>query len=86
VNQTTTVENAFSRTTSGFTALLASCCDSTGTVPIVQTLIELGAHLDATDDLSRTARDYAQIQDYREILGFLDSLAAPRGPSPETLG
>ena len=70
---------------SGITPLLAACGDSTGTTPVVRTLVELGARLDATDSLGRTARDYAQIQEFSEILTLLDSVGAPRGLPKELL-
>lgn len=54
---------------SGFTALMAASCDSTGRVEPVKRLLDLGA--DPEDDLGRTAVDYAELSGYDEIVDLL---------------
>ncbi|MCP4546669.1 MAG: ankyrin repeat domain-containing protein, partial [bacterium] len=63
-------------TTLGVTALMAACWDSSGSVGVVETLLELGAHADARDSMGRTASDYARIAEYSEIVRFLTSWPA----------
>lgn len=58
----------------GFTALMAAACDSTGRLGPVETLVELGAHPGAEDDEGRTAVDYARISGYTEIAAYLATL------------
>jgi hypothetical protein len=66
------------RSISGFTPLMAACCDSARDTETVKALLELGAHLDARDSLGRTARDYCEIQGYEELQRLLEGATASR--------
>ena len=67
------------RSISGFTSLMAACCDSARDSETVKTLLELGARADARDGLGRTARDYCEIQGYEELQRLLEEATRPRG-------
>lgn len=58
----------------GFTALMAASCDSTGRLEPVETLIELGADPGAEDQEGRRAVDYARISGYVEIADYLSTV------------
>ena len=60
--------------TSGVTALMAACTDSSGAVEPVLALLELGADPALADSEGRTALDYASISGYSEIVSCLESL------------
>ena len=75
VNRAVTVSNPV---ISGVTPLMAACCDSSGSVVPVRTLLELGADSNASDSLGRTACDYAAISGHSEIVTFFGA----RGVSP----
>jgi len=67
------------RSISGFTSLMAACCDSARDPETLKTLLELGAHVDARDSLGLTARDYCEIQGYGELQQLLAGATRPRG-------
>jgi ankyrin repeat protein len=83
VNEETTVASLGGRSISGVTPLMAACCDSAQSAQTVEALIGLGAHLDAKDSFGRTARDYVELQDYRELQELLRKAGAPRGLDPD---
>jgi ankyrin repeat protein len=58
---------------SGFTALMAACCDSTGEPEPVSALLRLGADPAAADNLGRRAIDYARLSGYPEIEAVLEN-------------
>lgn len=68
-NATSTVGGRWS----GFTPLMAACCDSTASVEPVRQLLEAGADPRAVDNLDRIALDYAVLSNYEEIAELLRS-------------
>jgi ankyrin repeat protein len=55
----------------GFTPLMAACCDSAGTVAPVELLLRSGADPRMVDNENRNVLDYAQISGYTEIVARL---------------
>ena len=69
---------------SGFTALMAACCDSTGAVAPVIRLLAAGADPTRVDNVGRNALDYALISGFHETARHLRARGVRPGGEAST--